>query len=145
MPKLTAQAKVFRDWEGVLGATAQNAAQMPGVDPLKADLEALLAQARELKVQQESHEGSRLVTTQQLKKAIEDGREAARKLRAFAVVHLGSANMALSQFGVTPRQRRAKKTKPADAPPPTVGGAEAPAHNPTGSTQQAQGKEGTHA
>jgi hypothetical protein len=141
MPKITAQAKVFRDWEAVLGATAQNAAQLQGVDALKADLEALLAQARDLKVQQESHAGSRLVATQQLDKAIEAGREAARKLRAFAVVHLGTANKALAQFGVTPRQRRGKK-KPPDTPPPTVGGAEAPAHNQT--STQAQGKEGTH-
>jgi hypothetical protein len=141
MPKITAQAKVFRDWEGVLGATAQNAAQLPGVDPLKADLEALLAQARDIKVQQESHEGSRLVTTQQLKKVIEDGREAARKLRAFAVVHLGTANKALSQFGVTPRQRRGKKSTNPGTPPPTVGGAQTPAHNQTESTQ---GKEGNH-
>ena len=37
MPKITAQAKVFRDWEAVLGATAQNAAQLPGIDALKAD------------------------------------------------------------------------------------------------------------
>jgi|SRR3954468_76804 len=143
MPEITAQAKVFRDWEAVLGATAQNAAQLPGVDALKADLEALLAQARELKIQQESHEGSRLVTTQQLKEVIEDGREAARKLRAFAVVHLGTANKALAQFGVSPRQRRGKKTTSPGTPPPTVGGAQAPAHNQTESTQ-AQGKEEAH-
>jgi hypothetical protein len=143
MPKITAQAKVFRDWEAVLGATAQNAAQLPGSEALKADLEALLAQARDLKVQQESHTGSRLVATQQLDKVIDAGREAARKLRAFAVVHLGTANKALSQFGVTPRQRRGKK-KPADSPQPTVGGAQAPAHNQTESAPQAQGKEGTH-
>src|SRR5436305_7764671 len=141
MPEITAQAKVFRDWEAVLGACAQNTAQLPGVDALKADLEALLAQARDLKVQQESHEGSRLVTTQQLKKVIEDGREAARKLRAFAVVHLGTASMALSQFGVTPRQRRGKESKARGTPPPTVGGAQTSAHDQTATTQ---GKEGTH-
>src|SRR5436305_13425083 len=144
MPEITAQAKVFRDWEAVLGACAQNTAQLPGVDALKADLEALLAQARDLKVQQEGHEGSRLVATQQLKKVIEDGREAARKLRAFAVVHLGTASKALSQFGVTPRQRRGKKTTSPGTPPPTVGGGQTPAHDPAESTQQAQRKEGAH-
>ncbi|HEY3571924.1 MAG TPA: hypothetical protein VGP73_28600 [Thermoanaerobaculia bacterium] len=141
MPKITAQAKVFRDWEAVLGASAQNAPMLPGVDPLKGDLDALLAQARDLKIQQESLEGQRMGVTQKLTKVIEDGREAARKLRAFAVVHLGTASKALAQFGVTPRQRRGKKSQATGTPPPTVGSAQTPAHNQTESTQ---GKEGTH-
>ena len=141
MPKITAKAKVFRDWEAVLGASTQNAPMLPGVDPLKTDLDALLTQARDLKIQQETLEGQRKGITQKLAKVVEDGREVARKLRAFAVVHLGSDNQALSQFGVKPRQRRGKKSKTPGTPPPAVGGAQAPAHTQTESTP---GKEGTH-
>jgi hypothetical protein len=141
MPKITAQADVFRDWEAVLGACTQNATLLPGVDALKAELDTLLAQARDLKVQQETLEGQRQGITQKLKKVIEDGRESARKLRAFAVIKLGTDNKALSQFGVAARARRGRKSKSSGTPPPAVGTAETPAHKPTGSNQ---GKEETH-
>jgi hypothetical protein len=142
MPKITAQADIFRDWEAVLGACAQNAALLPGVDTLKADLDALLVQARDLKIQQETMEGQRRGLTQKLTKAIEDGRESVRKLRAFALIKLGSDNKALSQFGVAVRVRRgSRKAKTPGTPPPTVGTAGAPAHNQAESTP---GKEGNH-
>jgi hypothetical protein len=143
MPQVTAHADLFRDWDSILGACAQNASQLPGVDPFKAELEGILAQVRELKIQQETLEGQRRGVTQRLEQGIEDGREVVRKLRAFAVIRLGSANKALSQFGVTPRARRgSRKSK---TPPPTVGAAGAPQpsqqHNPVESTQ---GKEENH-
>jgi hypothetical protein len=142
MPQIRAQGNVFRDWDAILGACAQNAALLPGVDPLKAELEAFLAQAKDLKIQQETMEGQRRGVTQKLEKVIEDGREVVRKLRAFAVVRLGSDNKALSQFGVKARARRgSKKAKTPDTPPPTVGTAQTPAHNQTESTP---GKEGSH-
>jgi hypothetical protein len=141
MPKITAQADVFRDWEAVLGACNQNAPLLPGVDPLKAELEGLLTQARDLKIQQETLEGQRQGLTQRLMKVIDDGRESARKVRAYAVIKLGTDNKALSQFGVAVRVRRSRKAKNPGTPPPTVGVAETPAANKTASNQ---GKEGDH-
>jgi hypothetical protein len=139
MPLLKAYADVFRDWDSVLGAVIQNAALLPGVDPYKADLEALLAQARDLKIQQETMEGQRQGVTQKLKKVIKDGREAVRKLKAFATIHLGSDNMALSQFGIRVRvgrsfRKKSPGTPPTQSPgtpPPMVGTVQTPAHNPT--------------
>lgn len=148
MPIKNARADVFRDWESVLGAVTENAALVPGIDPFKAELEGFLAQAKDLKIQQETLDGQRLGLTQKLDKVIEDGRESARKVRGYARVHLGSDNKALKQFGVAPRVRKGpKKSKPPEeTPPPTVtpssgGAAQSPAHNQTDSTQ---GKEGTH-
>ncbi|PYQ68110.1 MAG: hypothetical protein DMF53_00675 [Acidobacteria bacterium] len=148
MPIKNARADVFRDWESVLGAVTENAAMVPGVDPFKSELEGFLAQARDLKVQQETLDGQRMGITQKLDKVIENGRESARKVRGYARIHLGSDNKALKQFGVAPRVRRgSKKAKPPETPPPTVtpssgGTAQSPAHNQTESTP---GKEGTHA
>ncbi len=148
MPIKNAQADVFRDWDAVLGAATQNAALLPGVDPYKAELEGFLAQAKDLKIQQETLEGQRMGTTQKLEKVISDGRESARKVRGYARIHLGSDNMALKQFGVAPRVRRGAKKKAPETPPPSTtpstggGTAQAPAHNQTDSTQ---GKEGAHA
>jgi hypothetical protein len=142
MPKLTAHADVFRDWEAVLGACAQNAALLPGVDPFKAELESLLTQARELKVQQETLEGQRQAVTQKLNKMIEDGRESARKARAFAITRLGTDNKALSQFGVQVRVRRgSRRAKNPVTPPPTVGTAQTKGNHETNLTAE---KEQSH-
>lgn len=147
MPIKNARADVFRDWDAVLGAATQNAALVPGIDPFKAELEGFLAQARDLKIQQETLDGQRMGITQKLDKMIEDGRESARKVRGYARIHLGSDNKALKQFGVAPRVRRgSKKAKPPETPPPTDppssgGAAQSPAHTQTDSTP---GKEGTH-
>jgi hypothetical protein len=148
MPQVKSHADVFRDWDAVLGAATQNAALLPGVDPYKAELEGFLAQARDLKIQQETMEGQRRGITQKLRKAIRDGRESVRKVQAFATIHLGSDNMALSQFGVAVRVGRSfrKKSSPPPTqspgtPPPTVGTVLTPAHNQTDSKQ---GKEETH-
>lgn len=111
MPEITAQSKVFRDWESLLGACAQNAPLLAGIDTLKTDLETLLAEARDLKIQQENFAGNKLATTQRLRKAIDTGREAARKLRAFVLIRLGSDSKHLTQFGVSPRQKKPRKAK----------------------------------
>jgi hypothetical protein len=115
MPEITAQSKVFRDWEGLLGACAQNAPLLQGMDSLKIDLETLLAEARSLKIQQENFAGNKLATTQRLRTTIELGREAARKLRAYVLIHLGSDSRHLTQFGVSPRQKNPRKAKRAAA------------------------------
>lgn len=111
MPEITAQSKVFRDWEGLLGACTQNAPLLQGMDSLKADLELRLAEARDLKIQQENFAGNKLATTQRLRATIELGREAARKLRAYVLIHLGSDSRHLTQFGVSPRQKNPRKAK----------------------------------
>jgi len=132
MPEITAQSKVFRDWESLLGACAQNAPLLQGMESLKAELELRLAEAKDLKIQQENFAGNKLATTQRLGATIELGREAARKLRAFVLIHLGTDSRHLTQFGVSPRQKNSRKGKrsaaaattatPEDTKPPSPGG-----------------------
>ena len=147
MPQTNAQADAFRDWDAVLGACVRNADLIPGVDPLKTELEGFLAQAKDLKIEQETLEGRRRAVTQQLEAAIENGRETARKIRAFVVVHLGTANQAISQFGVTVRKRRGgskkskSKSKPPGAQPPATSTAAPSTHD---ETQSNQDKETQH-
>ena len=146
MPSPTSQADIFNDWESVLGAVTQNAALLPGVDPYKAELDGLLSQVKDLKVQQETLEGQRLGVTQKLKKVIADGKESVRKVRSYARIHLGSDNMSLKQFGVAPRVRRGPRKKDPGTPPPTEGPAGNPQPGqPQVATGTAQGKEVAHA
>lgn len=115
MPKITSYAKIFRDWEGLLGAVDRNASLLPAVDSLKSALESVLARTRDMKVQQEELGAKKQATTQTLQQMVDEGQETARKLRAFVVSAIGSRTELLKQFGVPTRKR--KSTKPAEALP----------------------------
>jgi hypothetical protein len=115
MPKITAHAKILRDWDALLGAVDANASLLPGVDDLKAGLEKLLADGRAAKVQQASLGSSRQAETQNVNQIMTDGQEAARKLRAFVFSHLGSKTDLVKQFGL-PVPRKAKKKAESSVP-----------------------------
>ena len=122
MPGITAYAKIFRDWEGLIGSCQQHAGLVPGVEALRTELEALLAQARDAKVLQESLTGSRQATTQRLQEMVADGREVARKIRHFVRVPLGSRSELLAAFGIKPTRPKLRKTRPGEVlPPPKPG------------------------
>lgn len=109
MPKITAHGKIFRDWEGLLGAVERNLSLLPQVDARKAALESILAKARDMKAQQEDLDAKKQATTQSLQQVVNDGQEIARKLRAFVVSSLGSRTELLKQFGLPPRRRKSAK------------------------------------
>lgn len=121
MPQITAFAKVFRDWEGLIGACLQNLALLPGLEAVLALLQTNLAEARQIKIEQEDFEGRRKAMTQRLDVVVEEGRENARKLRGLVLAQLGSRSEQLTQFGVTPirkgTRKKAAEKKPAPTPP----------------------------
>lgn len=116
MPQITAFAKIFRDWEGLIGACIQNLALFPGLEAILALLQANLAEARQLKIEQENHQGQRKALTQRLDILVEEGRENARKLRGLVLAQLGSRSEQLTQFGVPPIRKGARR-KPAEKKP----------------------------
>ncbi|HEX9945419.1 MAG TPA: hypothetical protein VGG03_25690 [Thermoanaerobaculia bacterium] len=121
MPGITARGDLFRDFDGLLGACEKNAELLPGVEPLKSELQTLYAEARNLKIEQENLEGTRKAVTQRLNKVFDDAKEATRKLRAFVLTRLGTRSEHLTQFGLVPNRRRPRRAKPAETPPPTDG------------------------
>lgn len=124
MPPVTANAKLFRDWESAIGATDKNPELLPGAEPFKSDLQASLANARDLKIQQEDLAGKRKAITQQLAAVKKEGANKARKLRAFVVSQLGADSEHLTQWGIKPigkkrtKAQKAKPAQPAQEPPP---------------------------
>jgi hypothetical protein len=118
MPALTEYGKIFRDWDGLLGAAEKRAAMLPGVDDHKAALEALLGKARELKLKQEGFAGDKKETTEQLKKVVKDGRDAASMLRAFVKSRIGLRTEVLKEFGISPTRSRKRAAKPPEEVPP---------------------------
>jgi hypothetical protein len=118
MPKLTAHAKILRDWEGLLGAVNANASMLPGVEDLQAALEKLLADGNAAKTQQGYLTSNKQSVTQNVNQILVDGAEAARMLRGFVLSHLGSKNELAKQFGLPIRNTK-KKPKPTTPPPVT--------------------------
>lgn len=133
MPEITAYADIFRDWEGLLWACIQKANLIPGLEPMRSDLETVLALARDLKIRQEDLAGSRQATTQLLLQTVDEGRELARKIRSFVKARLGSRSEHLVQFGLIPNRpkSRNKAKQPTPTAPPADGGTTNPSTNPT--------------
>ncbi|HSS48505.1 MAG TPA: hypothetical protein VLX28_06135 [Thermoanaerobaculia bacterium] len=119
MPDITAYAALFRDWEGVSGACAQNATLLPKSEAIRPELDVILAQTRDLKIQQENLAGNRQAMTQRLVQLVASGREVARKLRNQIKVELGAKSEHLVQFGIAPIRKQVRKAK-SPAPVTTV-------------------------
>jgi hypothetical protein len=130
MATINSFAEVMLAWEKILIACADNATELTAAEPQRAALEAALKEARDLKGQQDSHQAVKQRTRQQLKKALEDGREAARRLQGVVKGNLGTDNERLVQFNIPPRRKRPRKAKttppPTSTPPPAGGTPEAP-------------------
>ncbi|HEX9944278.1 MAG TPA: hypothetical protein VGG03_19885 [Thermoanaerobaculia bacterium] len=126
MGVIKAYAKLFRTWDGLLGACDNNAGELTGHEPLTTELKAKLAEAREVKVQQEHLTFARQSATQRLLEIVAKGEEVARKLRHLVVLRLGSRDERLGQFGLSPIRRRPRKAKPAETPPAAAGNAQTP-------------------
>src|SRR6185295_10624802 len=101
------------------------AALVPGCEPFVAALQATLARAKELKVQQESLEGNRLGLTESFLRQVDAGKDQTRKLRSFIVSILGPRSPYLSLFGIPTKperkivvRRRRKPKQPVETPPP---------------------------
>jgi hypothetical protein len=122
MPAITTHGDVFRDLDGLVGACERNAELLPGVEPLKDEVVTVSTELRTLKIEQEDLEGARKAVTQRLNQRIEDAKEAARKLRAFIVMRLGTKDEHLTQFGIIPNRRRPRRAKPPAETPPAPEG-----------------------
>jgi hypothetical protein len=123
MPHLTALAKVLRNWDALIAGCDLNPDLLPGVEPLRDVLKELYDLVTELKHEQEDLNGQRKERTQLLRQGVDDGEEAARQVRNFIKIRLGSRNARLTQFGIMPlpeRKRRVKLPEPETPPGPPV-------------------------
>jgi hypothetical protein len=118
MPKITAHAKLYRDWEALLGACDKNAGLLAGMEPLNTELEGFLLEVRTIKLRQEDLNGTRKAVTQQLRETEDQGAEMARRLRAFVTSRIGTKTELGKMFGLVPTGRKPKKTRAQAQKPP---------------------------
>jgi hypothetical protein len=111
-------ADVLHDWQELLAASADNAADLAAAEPQRQAVEEHLKTARELRARQESHRASRQQLTKEIKQLIADGQEAARRLRSGVKANIGTKTERLTQFKIAPIRPRGGKSKAPQVNPP---------------------------
>lgn len=113
-------ADFVNDWESLLEAVRENQDLLPNVDGNLIELSDLVDQVKTNKARQELHAGARQKATQDLGLLLDQGKEAASKLRGFVKAKLGPKNELLVRFGMTPIRTRLRRTLKPPPPPPPV-------------------------
>src|SRR5689334_4232730 len=117
MSSINSIADVILDWEDVLGACHDNAEMMRPAEPIRMELEQVLARAKDVKNRKESAIGSKQQLAQELRQVLKDGKEIVRRLRGAAKAQLGTKNERLVQFKARPiRDRKGRRTKTPETP-----------------------------
>lgn len=122
MPIAMSLADIFSEWHDILAAFEEHADQLAAAEPLRADLEASLRRAEELRNLQVHYTALKQQTTQDLRKEIDTGRERARRAQSVVKALIGTDSEGLMQFKVAPRRKRGPR-KRKRAQPAAAGGA----------------------
>ena len=108
MPNTTSFADFITDWERLLTAVTNNAAELPDLSLQAASLDGLLDEAKALGARQDASRSQLAADAKRRRELIFEGRAAASRLRSAIKGHLGGHNEKLVEFGARPiRQRRA--------------------------------------
>jgi hypothetical protein len=114
--KPSAVADVLRQWQSLLAAVDDHAAEIPVVAPHRAALAESLGKAQAAKGLQESHAASRQATTQSLQEILVEGKDRAIRLRGAIRAELGPTTEQLNQYGIRPIRRRPRRHKSTPTP-----------------------------
>lgn len=109
MAGLNSYADVIRDWQLLLDAVARSPEVQAEVEKERLRVAQWLTEVQGLKARQDEMKGLRQEVTQQLKVAVEQGKEAAILLRAIVKAKFGSKNERLVHFKMAPRRKRVRK------------------------------------
>jgi hypothetical protein len=135
VPKLNTFADVVTDLERLLAAANANTEILPGVEVLKAPIEAAIAEMRSLATRRDTLNADKQVLSADLKVAMQHGRDLGSQFRGFARAHVGMRSEKMVEFR-TPVRRLGTQTRrskggllptPLPSPTPPETGAPAPA------------------
>jgi hypothetical protein len=127
MPSASSFADFIRDWQQLIAAYTNNAANVTAGQPLLPELQALLNQALELKSRQENLTAAKQQITKEIREVKRAATEIALRMRSHAKGSLGTESEVLKEFNVAPRRKRGprknnknKTKKPATEQPTTT-------------------------
>src|SRR5262245_1885680 len=137
MPSASSFADFIRDWQQLIAAYTNNAANVAAGQPLLPELQALLNQALELKSRQENLTAAKQQITKEIRGVTTAAKEIALRMRSHAKGSLGTENEVLNEFNVAPRRKRGprkdktkKQTKKPATEQPTTSPEGTPAAQP---------------
>lgn len=113
MQKRTSIADYLQDWETLLAALEENAAEVPQAEVARAKLQGLLAQARSLMPLQAAQIAAKQSTSEQLGQVVTTGRKAASVIRFILKEHYGNRSQKLAEFRIQPFRSRTSPPPPA--------------------------------
>ncbi|HEV2856757.1 MAG TPA: hypothetical protein VHC97_28475 [Thermoanaerobaculia bacterium] len=115
MRSISGFAKNITNWQLLNDNLKPHLAEMPHAQPLAAELETLIAQAREIDSEQEIARGRLRELTRKRQDAEKQGENLRRRLASFLRGSFGFTSAQLIQFGINPRP---VKTRPRKLPQP---------------------------
>jgi hypothetical protein len=115
MRSITGFGKTITNWQLLNDNLKPHLAEMPQVQPLAAELEALIAQARGIDNDQEVARGRLRELTRRRQGAEKQGESLRRRMASFLRGTFGFTSEQLIQFGINPRP---VKTRPRKSPQP---------------------------
>lgn len=104
------------DIEQLVTAIAKNPELVPSTERFRASLEAALANIRTLIGTQKTLIADKQKVTQDLRVALQEGRNLAMNVRAIAKGEVGTRSEKLVEFGIAPLRPRTRKRKPPQGP-----------------------------
>jgi hypothetical protein len=104
----------IKEWDELTAQLATAAEEHPSLEPQRVMLEKVLAQAKDLTLQQANHQAAKQKISQQLRPLMGEGMKIATALRVNLKLAYGNRNDDLVKFGIQPFRGRASKV----APPP---------------------------
>lgn len=113
MPKQSFAQEVA-DLESLLAALRSHPAiSRPLVQTAADELEAQIAEMKELKHRQQAYLAEQIATTAAMKTGIADGTRLAREIRSYVILAFGAKNARITGFGLRMRRRPRRKAQPA--------------------------------
>jgi hypothetical protein len=115
---MASHADFQTDWEGLVTAAQENAANLPTAEPHRVVMEGFLGDFKTTKALQNTHRAGKQKATQDLKDILTRGKEMAIRLRGAIKADLGLKSEELVHYGILPARPRARRSVAA-TPTPT--------------------------
>jgi head-tail adaptor len=116
MPEINAFGDIVSDWERLLAALLDNLERLPEMTEELGAFRQVLAEARAAKSRQVLYAAEKQRATQDIRVAVQNGRDLASRLRAAVTSKLGARDEKLVQFRIAPlRPRRSRRRVTGDS------------------------------
>jgi predicted transcriptional regulator len=116
MPRIRT-ALTLGDWEKLAQSIdEETAAAAPQIQLIHEKLQELLAESRELAVEQKTLDSRKQAVTRRMNEILEEGRKAASALKVNLKHQFGNRNEELLRFGIQPLRGKRRPMKPKPSP-----------------------------